>query len=99
MFKREILEELVKWKGKEFRKPLVIRGARQVGKTTAINMFSEQFDQYIYLNLEKEEERQIFEQNYPFPDLITNLFIYSGKKRNGGTTLILLMKFKTLQKQ
>ncbi|MDB4582959.1 AAA family ATPase [Draconibacterium sp.] len=90
MFKREILEELVKWKGKKFRKPLLIRGARQVGKTTAINMFSGQFEQYIYLNLEKEEERQIFEQNYPFPDLITNLFIYSGKKRNGGTTLIFI---------
>jgi len=90
MFKRKILEELAKWKGREFRKPLVIRGARQVGKTTAINMFSEQFEQYIYLNLEKEEERQIFEQNYPFTDLVTNLFIYAGKKRNGGSTLIFI---------
>lgn len=43
-------------------------------------MFSEQFDQYIYLNLEKEEERQLFEQNYPFIDLITNLFIYAKKR-------------------
>lgn len=90
MFKREILKELGKWKKKEFRKPLVIRGARQVGKTTTINMFSEQFDQYIYLNLEKEEERQLFEQSYPFTDLITNLFIYAGKKRNGGSTLIFI---------
>lgn len=90
MFKREILEELGKWKNKQFRKPLVIRGARQVGKTTAINMFSEQFDQYIYLNLEKEVDRQLFEQNYPFNDLITNLFIYAGKRRNGGTTLIFI---------
>lgn len=90
MFKREILAELGKWKKKQFRKPLVIRGARQVGKTTAINMFSEQFDQYIYLNLEKEEEKQLFEQNYPFTDLITNLFIYAGKRRNGGTTLIFI---------
>jgi len=90
MFKREILDELGKWKNKEFRKPLVIRGARQVGKTTTINMFSEQFNQYIYLNLEKEEERQIFEQNYSFPDLITNLFIYAGKERNGGETLIFI---------
>ena len=90
MFKREILVELGKWRKKQFRKPLVIRGARQVGKTTAINMFSEQFDQYIYLNLEKEEEKQLFEQNYPFHDLITNLFIFAGKKRNGGTTLIFI---------
>ncbi|MDF1571367.1 MAG: AAA family ATPase [Bacteroidales bacterium] len=90
MFKRDILEELTKWKGKKFRKPLVIRGARQVGKTTAVHLFSDQFDQYIYLNLEKEEERIIFEQNYPFPDLVTNLFIYSGKRRDGGETLIFI---------
>lgn len=90
MFKRNIIEELVKWKDKQFRKPLVIRGARQVGKTTAVNMFSEFFDQYIYLNLEKDEERQIFEQSYPFPDLLTSLFVYAGKQRDGGTTLIFI---------
>jgi predicted AAA+ superfamily ATPase len=90
MFKRNIIEELVKWKEKQFRKPLVIRGARQVGKTTAVNMFSEFFDQYIYLNLEKDEERQIFEQSYPFPDLLTSLFVYAGKQKDGGTTLIFI---------
>jgi len=90
MFKRDILPELSKWKEKAFRKPLVLRGARQVGKTTAIHLFSAQFDQYIYLNLEKAEEREIFEQNYPFSDLVTNLFIYSGKRRNGGNTLIFI---------
>ena len=79
---------MIKWKDKKFRKPLVIRGARQVGKTTAIHLFSGQFDQYIYLNLEKEEERKIFEQSYPFSDLVTNIFIYAGKKRDGGKTLI-----------
>jgi hypothetical protein len=99
MFKREILKELIKWKEKEFRKPLVIRDARQVGKTTAINMFSEKFDQYIYLNLEKEEEKQIFEQNYPFPDLITNLFIYAGKREMVALPLFLSMKFRTHRKQ
>lgn len=90
MFKRDILKELIKWQGNKFRKPLVIRGARQVGKTTAIHMFSDQFDQYIYLNLEKEEERKIFEQAYPFSDLVTNLFIYAGKRRDGGKTLIFI---------
>ncbi|MFW6352570.1 MAG: ATP-binding protein [Bacteroidota bacterium] len=90
MFKRDILQELSRWKDKSFRKPLVIRGARQVGKTTAIHLFSKQFDQYIYLNLEKNEEREIFERTYPFPDLVSNLFIYAGKRRNGGTTLIFI---------
>lgn len=90
MFKRDILQELSKWKKKNFRKPLVIRGARQVGKTTAIHLFSKHFDQYIYLNLEKAEEREIFEQTYPFSDLLTILFIYAGKRRNGGSTLIFI---------
>jgi predicted AAA+ superfamily ATPase len=61
-----------------------------VGKTTAVNMFSEFFDQYIYLNLEKDEEKQIFEQSYPFPDLLTSLFVYAGKQKDGGTTLIFI---------
>ncbi len=90
MFKRDILRELSRWKEDKFRKPLVIRGARQVGKTTAIHLFSDQFDQYIYLNLEKNEEREIFEQTYPFSDLVTNLFIYAGKRRNGGKTLVFI---------
>jgi predicted AAA+ superfamily ATPase len=37
------------------RKPLVIRGARQVGKTTVIHQFAQQFEQYIYLNVEIKE--------------------------------------------
>ena len=51
MFKRTILTELKKWAKKKNRKPLVIRGARQVGKTTVVNQFAQSFDQYIYLNL------------------------------------------------
>jgi hypothetical protein len=90
VFNREIITELVKWAESRTRKPLVLRGARQVGKTTAVRMFSKEFDQYIYLNLEKEEERKIFERSYPFKDLLTTLLIYAGKKRSGGRTLIFI---------
>ncbi|MEA1875495.1 MAG: DUF4143 domain-containing protein, partial [Bacteroidota bacterium] len=45
---------------------------------------------FIYLNLEKEEERQIFERSYPFKDLLTTLFIFTEKKRRGGRTLIFI---------
>jgi predicted AAA+ superfamily ATPase len=90
MFNRDITRELKKWAAKPNRKPLILRGARQVGKTTAVNLFSEDFDQYIYLNLEKEEQREIFEKKYPFPDLLTTLFIFAQKKRNGGKTLIFI---------
>lgn len=90
MFTRDILQDLKKWAGRSNRKPLVIRGARQVGKTTAIDIFSKDFDQYIKLNLEKAGERQIFEKEYPFPEMLTTLFIYSGKKRMDGKTLIFI---------
>lgn len=90
MFNRDILQELKKWAAKSNRKPLVLRGARQVGKTTAIAMFSKDFDQYINLNLEKANEREIFEKEYPFSDILTSLFIFSGKKRQGGKTLIFI---------
>ncbi|MDX9811691.1 MAG: AAA family ATPase [Bacteroidales bacterium] len=90
MFRRDILQELKKWAGKSNRKPLVLRGARQVGKTTAIEMFSKDFDQYIYLNLEKASDRQIFEKDYPFSDLLSSMFIFAGKKRAGGRTLIFI---------
>lgn len=90
MFTRDILTELKKWTFTANRKPLVMRGARQVGKTTAIDMFSKDFDQYIKLNLEKANEREIFEKEYTFPDLLTSLFIYAGKKRMGGKTLIFI---------
>ncbi len=90
MFKRDILGELKKWATKTNRKPLVMRGARQVGKTTAIEMFSKDFDQYISLNLEKAHEREIFETEYPFPDLLTTLFLFAGKKRYAGRTLVFI---------
>lgn len=90
MFNRDILRELRKWAAKPNRKPLVIRGARQVGKTTAIEMFSKDFDQFISLNLEKSKEREIFEKELSFPDLLTSLFIFAQKKRNGYKTLIFI---------
>lgn len=61
-----------------------------MGKTTAIGMFSKDFDQYINLNLEKTIDRELFEKEYPFSDLLTSLFIFAGKKRDGGRTLIFI---------
>lgn len=90
MFNRDILKELNKWAERPNRKPLVLRGARQVGKTTAVELFSKNFDQYIYLNLEKGEQREIFERKYPFSDLLTTLFVIAQKKRKGGRTLIFI---------
>ncbi len=91
MFNRSILSELAKWLAKTGRKPLVIRGARQVGKTTVINQFAERFEQYIYLNLELQNDRQPFEQFSTIETLLqTVFFIKNQSLANKGKTLIFI---------
>lgn len=60
MIYRQLMEELQRWSEKENRKPLVLRGARQVGKTTLVDEFSKQYDVYIKLNLEQSTDAFIF---------------------------------------
>lgn len=79
MFKRSIIIELENWLIKNDRKPLVIRGARQVGKTTIINQFAKRFEQYIYLNLELANDRLAFEQFTTIEVLVQTLFFIKDK--------------------
>jgi predicted AAA+ superfamily ATPase len=79
MFNRAIIQELKKWLGNPGRKPLVIRGARQVGKTTVIHQFAQQFEQYIYLNLEIKEDRKPFVNYTNLEQLLQTLFFLKNK--------------------
>lgn len=86
MFKRTLVQELEKWAIKKNRKPLVIRGARQVGKTTVVNQFAQNFEQYIYLNLELPADRKPFETFKDLETLTQALFFlkdneYSKRKK------------------
>jgi len=90
MIRRSALEFLIKWKEDKWRKPLVIRGARQVGKTTLIKEFSKQYDLFIDLNLENEPDRKLFDEHSNIHELISHIFFYKKKKINGGTTLIFI---------
>jgi len=60
MIKRILESELVKWKESKTRKPLIIRGARQVGKTTLIKAFGQSFPIFIYLNLDLKSDLELF---------------------------------------
>lgn len=80
MFNRLIIKELEQWALQSGRKPLVIRGARQVGKTTMVNQFAAQFDQYIYLNLELPEDKAPFEAFTSIETLVQTLFFIKNKK-------------------
>ncbi len=90
MFYREIEEELRKWREKNNRKPLILRGARQVGKTTLIKQFSRNFNQFIYLNLDLEEDKRIFENAHSFNELLDRIYFSKDASVLENNTLIFI---------
>ena len=75
MFDRIAIQYLRQWAEKEERKPLVLRGARQVGKTTLVRLFAREFDTFIYMNLEEKENAELFAANYSFEDLLAGIYL------------------------
>jgi len=54
---RKIIQELIRWKKNKNKKPLILSGARQIGKTWVMKHFGEHFyKNYVYLNFEKNEK-------------------------------------------
>lgn len=74
-FKRKAEEYLVNWKRRSDRKPLIIRGARQVGKTTLIQDFGGSYTNTIVLNLEKVNDRRFFEDFDDVPTILEALLL------------------------
>lgn len=75
MFDRIAIQYLRQWAEKEERKPLVLRGARQVGKTTLVRLFAREFDTFIYMNLEEKENAELFAADYSFEDLLAGIYL------------------------
>lgn len=91
MFRRNLAELLLYWKNKRNRKPLVIRGARQVGKTSSVHMFgSESFETYLYINLEIADNAALFTRLHPLQELLQLIQLKFNKKITQGRTLIFL---------
>src|SRR4030066_2245405 len=91
MFQRTINKFFLEWKSRKKRKPLVIRGARQVGKTSAVNLFAKDtFKTYIYINLEQEDNLALFARMNPLHELIQAIQLKFNKKIMPSTTLIFI---------
>lgn len=90
MFQRNALSELHNWKNKLNRKPLIIRGARQVGKTTLVNEFSKEFDTFLHLNLEKSAAKELFDKNDAIEDVLTAIYLFLNKSRIAGSILLFI---------
>ena len=89
--KRNAIEALLKWKKDEERKPMVLKGARQVGKTWLMKEFGKShYDSYVYFNFDEEDELQsIFETNKNPKRIIELLSLVVGEKILPGTPLVI----------
>jgi len=86
---RQITEELRKWKEKPNRKPVVLRGARQVGKTTVIRQLGIEFDNFVEINFEEfSDMAAFFEENLNPHEIISNLQNYLNVKIDDNRTLL-----------
>jgi len=97
---REKIKELRTWKLNPNRKPLIIQGARQVGKTWLIREFGEtEFKQMVYINFEHQVELQnLFLQDLNTSRIISVLEVYSLKKIIPEDTLIVFDEIQSAQK-
>ena len=89
--KRNALRDLMSWKANAERKPLVLKGARQVGKTWLMKEFGKtQYKNYVYFNFDEEDElKSIFETNKNPQRIIELLSLISGSKILPRDTLII----------
>ncbi|MBC3804255.1 AAA family ATPase [Acetobacterium fimetarium] len=98
--KRKFEDVLVSWKNKHSRKPALIYGARQIGKTTSIKSFGEKyFENMIYINFELNRElAEDFQANIS-PDFLIHRFeVYFGEKINQETTLIVFDEIQACER-
>lgn len=98
--KRKVYTELLKWKEKSDRKPLILRGARQVGKTWIMKEFGQnEYRNYIYVNCDNEPRiAHLFENDYDINRILLALQAISGIKAVPGETLIILDEIQEVKR-
>ncbi len=89
MFGRLVMSDLRHWAESPTRKPLVLRGARQVGKSTLVKEFGKEFDVFISLNLERREHRDLFA--YDIDDVVQLIFVKANKSIDSNKRTLLFI--------
>ena len=89
--KRNIDSDLLDWSMSQSRKPLLIRGARQVGKSTAVRHLAENFEFFIEINFDEQPQyANIFIQNISIDEIIEQISLITNTKIIEGKTLLFL---------
>jgi len=89
--KRDVLTKLIDWKNKDKRKPLIVNGVRQCGKTFILESFADTcYEDKAYFNFEKDSSlAEIFENNYDTERIILELSLVHGKAIKPESTLVI----------
>ena len=89
--KRLLINDLIKWKAKRDRKPLILNGARQVGKTWLLQHFGvTEYQSVAYINCEKQDNLDQIFFNFDTSRMIRALSATADVDIQPGTTLIIL---------
>lgn len=98
--KRKIYDNLVKWKNKSDRKPLLVNGARQVGKSYILQEFGKQeLDNYIIVNFETDKHLAVkFDENITPKPIIQYLESAHSQRIIPGKTLIIFDEIQASEK-
>lgn len=96
--KRILYNNLLEWKNSKKRKPLLLQGARQVGKTFLVNEFGKaEYSNYIYLNFEQNQNLQkLFSDELHPENIINNISLYIGRKIKSSDTLLFFDEIQTV---
>ncbi|MFT4203824.1 MAG: AAA family ATPase [Chitinophagaceae bacterium] len=90
-FHRSLYTALLDWKTKPNRKPLVLRGARQVGKTTLVKEFAKTYTTTILLNLEKKVDADFFDGTDDVKEIVEWILLSKNIKRKPRTPTLLFI--------
>ena len=97
--KRTLYKKLLLWKNSRNRKPLLLQGARQVGKTYLVDEFGHnEYSNFIYLNFEQDPDlKTLFTGSLNPQNIIKNISLYIGQKITSNDTLIFFDEIQVVQ--
>lgn len=97
---RYAIEDLYKWKESKYRKPLIIEGARQVGKTWLMKEFGKQaYENTVYINFDANSQMsELFSADLNIERIMLGLELYVGHKINSENTLLIFDEIQEVPK-
>lgn len=88
--RRKAYQRLQEWRARKERKPMLLRGARQVGKTTLVNMFGKEFQVFLSINLERQADKAIFDRTDSVDEILNAIYLLKNITPAKGDTLLFI---------